>query len=378
MESQNDNFSRTLSELKRQFASSNLDEIKMSGGNKYNKLIIGFHTSKDGNPGILKPLTIDAELLKKYNFRPAAQIFTQVPQTSVFCKLEPQDEIIKLVKKQDMSLIIHSPYTINDFWKKNDLTKLHRSLDNAELFVNAEDAVIKSNDERHFKGIVIHLPKMESEDVTNVIKNRKNVKVPILLENHAYKPGTDSYELPSKLNELTDLLVIEDTPNWGYCIDTAHLFVCISESDRNAGYCIEKRYDMERWLSQLTEETRSRIKAWHLNGSVNPASSYDDKHSIPVFGVNHLTNNHIPDQMWGNLLLKNEIIKEGIDKHIDTQIKILQNSSLVPILKHAMTYNIPVILEINRGNNDDIESCMKMFSYLETEIHKAFESGEEF
>ena len=336
---------------------------------KYNKLIIGFHTNKNGSSGIINPLKIDSMELKRHGFRPAAQIFTQVPQTSIFSKMESQDEIIKLLKENDLSLVIHSPYSINDFWKKNDLTKLHKSLKNAELFVEAEALISDdSNTDDRFKGIVVHLPKLIPEDVVNVIKNRQHTSVPILLENHAYKPGVDSYELPSKLNKLSKLLDEAKTPNWGFCIDTAHLFVCISDEDRKNGYRVEERSCMERWLSELTNAARSHIRCWHLNGSVNPASSHDDKHSIPVFGTDHLLSTHVPDKMWGELLMKDEIIADGLDKHLNDQIESLQDSSLIPVLKHAMTHNIPVILEINRGNDNDITNCLKMFKRLESEI----------
>lgn len=327
-------------------------------------LRLGFHTEKGIFKGIIQPLNSDAEQLKKYNFSPAAQIFTQVPQTSKLVKLEETSEIMKNLKLQNLTLVIHSPYSINDFWKKNDLTKLHNSLTNAKEFVDFDD---KKNP--HFRGIVIHLPKSIPEVVVDVIKNRKIEEVPILLENHAHKPGPDSYELPYKLNILTNMLIDNNTPNWGYCIDTAHLFVCISQSDRAAGYKIERRSDMERWLKELSEESRSRIKCWHLNGSVNPASSYNDKHSIPVVGTNHKLSTHIPDQMWGSLFMRNEILENNISNVIIDQIESLQECSIVPILKHAMHYDIPVILEINRGNADDVSVCLKILNALVNAIN---------
>jgi endonuclease IV len=338
----------------------NMDMTDDSVETKYNKLILGFHTSKE-KKGIIDPLRVDTELLKSHGFKSAAQIFTQVPQTTVFTNIEPAAEIGKFLDDTDTKLLIHSPYAINDFWKKNDLTKLTKSLENSAEFAAAT---------KNFTGIVIHLPKMIPEDVVTVIKNRSVNSVLILLENHAYKPGMDSYELPSRLNKLTNLLIEAKTPNWGYCIDTAHLFVCISEVDRGYGYKIEERAAMERWLGELTEETRSRIKAWHLNGSVNEASSHNDKHAIPIFGSNHLLNTAEPDRMWGEHLLSNEIKKDGLDKHMDVQIDLLQDTSLIPVMKHAMHYNIPVILEINRGNSDDVEGCLKIFARLEKEINK--------
>lgn len=327
-------------------------------------LRLGFHTEKGTFKGIIQPLNNDVDQLKKYYFSPAAQIFTQVPQTSKFVKLEETSRIMNVIKSHNLTLVIHSPYSINDFWKKNDLTKLHNSLTNAKEFVDLDD---KKNP--CFRGIVVHLPKSLPEVVVDVIKNRKIEDVPILLENHAHKPGLDSYELPSKLNRLTNLLIESNTPNWGYCIDTAHLFVCISQSDREAGYKIERRSDMERWLKELSEESRSRIKCWHLNGSVNAASSYNDKHSIPVVGTDHELATYIPDQMWGSLLMRDEIIENNIDNVIIDQIESLQDCSIVSILKHAMHYDIPVILEINRGNADDVVVCLKILNALVNAIN---------
>jgi hypothetical protein len=143
---------------------------------------------------------------------------------------------------------------------------------------------------------------------------------------------------------------------------------------------------MERWLKELTAETRSRIKCWHLNGSMNPASSYDDKHAIPVFGLNHLKEpvpnptgkarakelevGYCKDYMWGNLLMRDEIKHDGLDANLNDQIEALGDSSLIPVLQHSMTHNIPVILEINRGNDDDVTACLKMFHKLENGILK--------
>lgn len=358
-----DNLANDIKDLSEQFNKIGGSEEKT----KYNKLVLGFHTSKNNKQGIIPSLHDDSQLLITHGFKPAAQIFTQVPATSVFSKIEPQSTIIKFMHDRTLSLVIHSPYAINNFWKSGDLTKLHNSLKNAEMFVQAEKALGSKNS--YFKGIVVHLPKQTPEAVVNVIKNRQYPDVPILLENHAYKPGDDSYELPHKLNKLTELLIKHNTPNWGYCIDTAHLFVCISKEDRKAGYRIEERSCMENWLSQLTNETRSRIQCWHLNGSINASSSHDDKHAIPIFGDGHSTSNHVPDQMWGDLLMKEEILANGLDKHLQDQLEALQNSSLVPILKHAMTNNIPVILEINRGNAYDITGCLKVFAKLEHEIN---------
>ena len=157
------------------------------------QITLGFHTKKDKS--MLKSLQKDFKLLKQYNFRPAAQIFTQVPFTGVFSKLEEPHEIINFLKHNDMDLCIHTPYVINDFWKKNDLTKLNKSLLNASQYVSD-----------NFRGIVVHLPKLLPEQVADVISKRLHNDVLLLLENHSYIAGDDSYELPEKLNKLTKLL----------------------------------------------------------------------------------------------------------------------------------------------------------------------------
>ena len=357
-----DNFSISLERLNEQFVNISTGdnaENKVHGGEakSHNKLHIGFHTKKSYNDGIISSLTEDIEYLKTFGFNTASQIFTQVAQSAVMIKLEPSTDIIKYANDNNMFLVIHSPYVINGFWKTNDLTKLNASLANAETFVS-----------ENFKGLVVHLPKQTPDKVANVIKNRKYESVPILLENHAYTDGNDSYELPHKLNALTELLEANNTPNWGYCIDTAHLFVCMSQKDRAKGYCIEKRKHMERWLSELSEVSRNKIKCWHLNGSENKASSHKDVHAIPIFGTNHLLNSHMPDQIWGDMLLVDEIKSDGVDSTLDIQVDLIRDTSLVPILKHAMKHNIPVILEINRGNNGDIRGCLKVLAELEKNI----------
>ena len=379
-------------------------KLPIDGGeekSKFHRLRIGFHTGKDNYSGLIEPLSIDNAVLSKYFENTAAQIFTQVPQTTVFVKMESPEKIVEFLKKSNMKLVIHTPYAMNDFWKKThgdgtpDINKLSLSLENAEKFMYdgykypAEDLKDHDSSEtllHQLAGLVVHLPKAPPEQVVHVLKARNFDNVTILLENHAYKPDEGSYETPAKLNKLTELLIKANVPNWGYCIDTAHLFVQISRADRDAGYKIETRAGMERWLSELTSETRSRIKCWHLNGSMNPASSYDDKHAIPVFGLNHLKEpvpnptgkarakelevGYCKDYMWGNLLMRDEIKHDGLDANLNDQIEALSDSSLIPVLQHSMTHNIPIILEINRGNDDDVTACLKMFNKLENGILK--------
>lgn len=352
------------------------------------RLRIGFHTNKENYSGFITPLSLDNKALSKYFAHTAAQIFTQVPQTTVFIKMESPEEIVEFLKDIDMKITIHTPYAMNNFWKavhadnSPDITKLQESLENAQKFMHDKSGKLV----HQLAGLVVHLPKATSEHVANVLKHRTHDEVCVLLENHAYKPDEGSYELPSKLNKLTDLLIKSNVPNWGYCIDTAHLFVQISRVDRDLGYKIETRKGMERWLVELSPETRSRIKAWHLNGSMNPASSYDDKHAIPVFGLNHLLEpipnptgkakaaelekGYCKDYMWGDLMMRAEIKKEGLDRNLRDQLEALTDSSLIPVLKHAIEHDIPVILEINRGNETDVTGCLKMFNGLEKGILK--------
>ncbi len=330
---------------------------------KFSPLILGYHTGKDHYSGICEPLSIDGGQLTKEGFRPAAQIFTQVPKTAQPINMESPAEILRNLRKLDMHMIIHSPYVINGFWNTGNMYKFNGSLINAEKFVYEE----RKEENKYFCGLIVHLPKKTPEQVVKVFKKREHPSVKVLLENHAHTPGDDSYELPDKLNNLTELLIHDNVPNWGYCIDTAHLFVCISEVDRKK-YKFENRDSMEMWLSELSDETRGRIGAWHLNGSVNEASSHKDEHAILLFGDDHLSDYHIRDKIWGDFLMKNEIKKSGLEKVFDEQIEKLSKSSLVPILKHAMSYNIPVILEINRGNENDTLSCIKILKGLEKQI----------
>lgn len=354
----------------------NSDEKK--GGGKH--LRIGFHTSKGDHSGIIPALEEDYQLLSKYFKKTCAQIFTQVPQTTNFIKMEEPNKIVDFAKSKDMKLVIHSPYAMNDFWTTKNEGKLVTSLANANELMYGKDGML----DHHLAGLVIHLPKKSPAHVTEVINKRSNDEVCILLENHAYKPDDCSYELPSKLNKLTEMLIASGLKNWGYCIDTAHLFVQISKGDRLLGYKIETKAGMTKWMNELSPETKKRIKCWHLNGSMNPASSYDDKHAIPVFGLNHLLQpipnptgkakpeqlekGYCKDYMWGDLLMKAELAQYGIESTISDQVEALSDSSLVTVLQHAIEHDIPVVLEINRGNPDDINSCLAVFQRLESDI----------
>jgi hypothetical protein len=180
-------------------------KIPVDGGeekSKFHRLRIGFHTGKDNYSGLIEPLGIDHSVLSKYFESTAAQIFTQVPQTTVFVKMEPPEQIAEFLKKSNMKLVIHTPYAMNDFWKKThgdgtpDINKLSLSLENAEKF-------LPNKSEKQLTGLVVHLPKAPPEQVVHVLKHRNFDDVTILLENHAYKPDEGSYETPAKLNKLT-------------------------------------------------------------------------------------------------------------------------------------------------------------------------------
>lgn len=197
----------------------------------------------------------------------AAQVNTHNPRTGAQSALGDYSEIKTYVEQQRIRFIVHTPYVINSFWKTPTAEKLEvvRQHARAAKQISAE-------------GIVVHLPKDNPINVTNVLSAIGPTECPIFLENHTYKADEGSYETPEKLNRLTALL--DKLPfDVYYCIDTAHLWSNITAQSRAQGYCVEKEAGMYKWLSELSESTRRRIRWFHLNGSQNPSSSNKDHHA---------------------------------------------------------------------------------------------------
>lgn len=276
-------------------------------------MFAGFHSNKDKRKNIIQMFMEDRKISEARGLVFAAQIFINVPRTGVEMNLGYMPGIKKYVIDEGIRFIVHSPYTMNGFWAAEEIDKVTRLLDRSHE-IGAE-------------GAVIHLPKREPEFVALILKRFKPTKTIFLLENHAHIGKDDAYDLPEKFNRLTEL-INQNCPdlNWGYCIDTAHLYTAISHTSREQGYKIETMEGAHRWLSELSEQSIQRIKWFHFNGSAHQPASNVDKHAVLTGPT---------DLMWGG--------------------KPIETTSIPLFVAFAKKHKIPMIMEANNDETNYIE-----------------------
>ena len=296
----------------------------------------GFHISKEK-----RNTTYDAlkEDIKKYSIL-STQIFVVNPRSSKPIKLGKLDDINKFINKNKINLYVHSSYVTVSFWNKSKYgldTLLHQM--NLAKKIGA-------------KGFVLHLPKKTCEHITKILKenvkkiNKTNIR--LMLEHPVFKSDKEcSYEMPFQLNRLTKNIDKIGLKNWGYTIDTAHLWSSITKEDRKEGFTIETYKGADKWLKSLTKNTRRKIKLIHLNGSHNLCCSNKDKHAIPIYGkiTDRIKGEEMSDNMW------KKYSKEGSN---------IKKSGLYRFLKFAKTKKISVIIEMNAGTTDQLIKSLKI------------------
>lgn len=245
-----------------------------------------------------------------------AQIFAHGPRTRAPVEMDRQ-EIIKWMHKHNSTLIIHSAYVTIAVWKSMHL----RQFDNEMASAKELGAL----------GLVLHMPLEPIESIARKVVTLVK-RVPkgtnLLLENPSSKPSnTISY--PHQLNQLCDLVEAEcpGSTKWGFCIDTAHLWAC--------GLDISSKEAMQSWLDALT--CRSKIKAFHLNGSMNELGSAKDVHAIPL-GKD--------DLLWGRWA-----DKPG-------------HSGLAAVVQFCKAHQVPMVLEINYGSEKEARHVIQTIKSL--------------
>lgn len=275
---------------------------------------------------------------KELNIK-SCQIFTHGPANSNTNKMD-YNAIKTYCDSNDINLYVHSAYITTGIWNVNKTNhKEKKSLYIINLVVNHFIAA----DLLGAKGLIIHTPKKEPEKIAETIKLLisyiKKYKTPLILEMTAIKPDPlKTYETPQKINRLNDLLISKCAyTNWGWCIDTAHLW--------GAGIEVDNMQIMENWFDELKHP--DKILLFHLNGSsIDTYDTGKDNHK-PVFASD--------DDIWNQ------------DAHIDDglDMKKIKKSSLSIIAKFAKKYNIDCICEINRGSYQEIkfsiESLLRIF-----------------
>lgn len=290
--------------------------------------ILGVHSGKSSS--VLdnkKPVDIHKAIERDADYYGlnAVQIFTHGPRIYTKNKFDAS-QIRKTCN--DMSLSVHSTYVSASVWK---LTKenIHHGKTKT-TYLHIEDQYRTCQQIGAF-GLVIHITKHPPEVIAKVTKNilkplSKKYSVCTLLEMVSNKASADTYESPKKINRLTKLIGVgEKNTYWGWVVDTAHLW--------GAGVDITSKKQSKEWLSGI--DNPEKIYMFHLNGSSAIKGSGADKHEI-VFGPE--------DKIW-----------HGVKPEI---------SGIAPIIEFAIKYSITIICEINRGDQSDVESSMRVLKKL--------------
>ena len=186
------------------------------------------------------------------------------------------------------------------------------------------------------KGLVVHLTKRLPEEIVSTMKvlipEIQKYKTPLIFEQPAKKPDGDlTYETPEKINTLTKLLMdkFPKYTNWGWCMDTCHLW--------SSGIELCNKKITDAWLKGL--KYPKKILLFHLNGgSIDIFDTGKDKHMIPFSDE---------DDIW------NSDFMDLDDKRV-FNLDQLKKSSIWSITQFLKKNKIDSILEINRGNYDDI------------------------
>lgn len=121
-------------------------------------------------------------------------------------------------------------------------------------------------------GIVVHLPRADpcvAAKGFNIV-NRYRQRVPIFMEIEVAKPPKITYDTPEKLTLLCDELR-KVSPDFGICIDTAHLWSC--------GTDVSSYDQATSWLSGYDLIDPPPKTLFHLNDSSRDLGSGIDTHA---------------------------------------------------------------------------------------------------
>jgi deoxyribonuclease-4 len=259
----------------------------------------------------------------------SAQIFVCGPRGYKNNIVGEEAKIKKLSKS--IHLFVHSSYPSVGIWNVNESNKADGKPKQVLSHITHQ---LKTCKMIGADGLVVHLSRRPVEDfartMTAIQTDIAKTKVPVYLEMIASK-GHEilTYETPEKLNKLCKALKNVNKKTWGLCVDTAHLF--------GAGEDIGSKEQMDAWFDGLSTAAVKKIKLFHLNGSSCVRGSGKDKHSIPFSD-------------------EDNVYSEFSDNP--------EESGVASIIKFCHTNKVPIILEINRGSEEDTIKCLDIITSM--------------
>jgi len=264
--------------------------------------MIGIHINKGNYKTLHESLEHESKRWK------VAQIITHGPQSMKINKIDSK-QIKQIVKECNIQLWVHSSY-LSVPWK-GKISAINHIHEQAKVA-----------HECGATGLVVHLPREPFECVMEWMPSINNNNIPIILEMPSAKPEKSYYESPEKINKLIECLKqIKPKLNFGICIDTSHIWA--------ANTSTRTYQEASNFLKKLKHI--QYISLIHLNGSNIPLGGGRDVHIIP--GAND-------DVIWGNIAY--------------------EDSGLRAFVEFSKYYNIPMVMEINRGTAEEIDTIHKL------------------
>lgn len=223
------------------------------------------------------------------------QFFTRNPRGGKAKALDTEDiaAYLDFAKEHGLAQILaHAPYVLNPCAKDEGLRQFafDTMCDDLSRLKYIPDAMYNFHPGSHVKqGTETGIAYIS--DMLNRI-NEKEYQTVILLETMAGK-GTEIGRNFEELRKIIDH--VEDSSRLGVCMDTCHVF--------------DGGYDIVEHLEQVMEEFDriiglNRLKAMHLNDSMNKLGSHKDRHEkigegnigLPAFCaiVTHSKLRHLP------------------------------------------------------------------------------------
>ena len=208
----------------------------------------------------------DAERIGATTF----QFFTRNPRGSSVKALDLEDirEFLKRKEEKGLgTLVAHAPYTLNACSADEKVREFARNTmaDDLERLEHTPGNVYNFHPGSHVKQGTETGIRLIAETLNAILKPEQSTRV--LLETMAGKGS----EVGSRFEELREILDrVELSEKMGVCLDTCHVW--------DGGYDIAGDLD-----GVLTEFDRivglSRLKAVHLNDSMNPLGARKDRHA---------------------------------------------------------------------------------------------------
>ena len=198
------------------------------------------------------------------------QFFTRNPRGGKAKKLNQKDidKFLELARENNFAILLaHAPYTLNACAKDEDKREfaLNTFIDDLKRLESTPNNLYNFHPGTHVQqGVDVGI-KYITDMLNQVITKEQTTTV--LLETMAGK-GTEIGRSFEELRQIIDGVELDE--KLGVCLDTCHVF--------NAGYDIVN--DLDGVLEEFDKVIGlDRLKAIHLNDSLNSCGSHKDRHA---------------------------------------------------------------------------------------------------